>query len=235
MIDVLHKLFQLLFDSGKIPTEWRKAVICPILKDSSSDKRMPLNYRGISLLSCISKVYSALINKRLTSHLEQNNLLADEQNGFRKDRSCEDHVFTLNSIIKNNTNVYTAYIDLKKAFDYVDRDMLLYKLLKLGVDGKIYQSIKSMYEKTIATIKINNKTTKWFDCRSGVAQGNNLSPTIFSAFINDIVKDINDLGFGIPVGDTSILLLLYADDIVLIADSARMVQKMARANKHLEI
>jgi len=58
---------------------------------------------------------------------------------------------------KNNTNVYTAYIDLKKAFDYVDRDMLLYKLLKLGVDGKIYRSIKSMYEKTIAAIKINKK------------------------------------------------------------------------------
>jgi len=67
IIAVLHKLFQLLFDSGKIPTEWRITVICPILKDSSSDKQMPLNYRGISLLLCISKVYSVLINKILTS------------------------------------------------------------------------------------------------------------------------------------------------------------------------
>ena len=209
-----------------MPSDWRKAIIIPILKDPSSDKRTPLNYRGISLLSCISKVYSALVNKRLTCYLEEYNLLADEQNGFRKDRSCEDHIFTLNSIVKNNANVFTAYIDLKKAFDFVDRDLMLYKLLLLGVDGNIYNSIKSVYKHTTSTIKINNKLTEWFNCNSGVAQGNNLSPTIFAAFVNDLVTEINDLGIGVQVGDLFVSMLLYADDIVLIANSERNLQTM---------
>ena len=84
-------------------------------------------------------------------------MLADEQNGFRKQRSCEDHVFTLNSLIKNNSNVFTAFIDLKRCFDYVDRDMLLYKLLLHHIDWKFYNSIKSIYTSTMSVIRINNK------------------------------------------------------------------------------
>ncbi|XP_055998773.1 uncharacterized protein LOC130047523 isoform X1 [Ostrea edulis] len=94
IIKTLRNLFQLIFDSSIIPSIWRKAIICPILKDSSSDKHLPMNYRGISLLSCISKLYSAFINKRLVTYLENNDILADEQNGFRRGRSCEDHIET---------------------------------------------------------------------------------------------------------------------------------------------
>ena len=118
VIGVLHKLFQLIFDTSIIPSIWRKSIICPIHKDPTSDKSVPLNYRGISLLSCVSKVYSSFINKRLSGYLENNNILGDEQNGFRSNRSCEDHVFVLNSLIRNKTNVFTAFIDLRKAFDF---------------------------------------------------------------------------------------------------------------------
>ncbi|VDI60355.1 Hypothetical predicted protein [Mytilus galloprovincialis] len=84
IIQTLQQLFQLIFDTSIIPTIWRKAIICPILKDPLSDLRVPMNYRGISLLSCTSKLYSSFINQRLVSHLDNNDILADEQNGFRK-------------------------------------------------------------------------------------------------------------------------------------------------------
>lgn len=87
------------FESHIIPSVWQQAIICPILKDSNSDPRVPLNYRGISLLSTIYKMNSSTLNNRLVSYLEDNNLIVDEQNGFRRERSCADHVFTLNSII----------------------------------------------------------------------------------------------------------------------------------------
>lgn len=116
VIAVLKQFFQLIFDTSVIPSLWRKAIICPVLKDKSSDKRVPLNYRGISLLSCVSKLYTSFINKRLTTYLETNGVLADEQNGFRAKRSCEDHIFTNNSIIRNNNSVFAAFIDLKKMF-----------------------------------------------------------------------------------------------------------------------
>ncbi|XP_060600600.1 uncharacterized protein LOC132754030 [Ruditapes philippinarum] len=145
VIAVLHKLFQPIFDTSVIPSDWRKAIICPILKDKSSDKRLPLNYRGVSLLSCVGKLYSSLINKRITFYLENENLLADEQNGFRRGRSCEDHIFTLNSLARNQDNLHTAFIDLRKAFDFVDRDMLFYKLLLNGIEGKVYNAVKMTY------------------------------------------------------------------------------------------
>ena len=176
-----------------------------------------MNYRGISLLSCISKLYSSIMNKRITQYLEENDILAEEQNGFRSGRSCEDHVFTLSSVIRNNTSVFTAFIDLKKAFDFVDRNMLLYKLLQTNINGKMYDSIKNIYAHTTSCIRINDKLTEWFDCRSGVRQGDCLSPTIFSIFINDLVSEINDLDIGIDLNGTKLSLLLYADDICFLA------------------
>ena len=92
IIDVLHAMFNLYFDTGILPSIWQKAMITPIPKDATKDKRIPLNYRGISLLSVVSKLYSAVLNNRLLIYLEDEHLLADEQNGFRRNRSCEDHV-----------------------------------------------------------------------------------------------------------------------------------------------
>ena len=112
-----------------------------------------MNYRGVSLLSCISKLYSAFITKRLSYYLETNDGIADEQNGFRPNRSCEDHIFSLNSILRNNTSVFATFIDLKKAFDLNDRDLLLYKLLLAKIDGKLYDSIKSIYISTASCIR----------------------------------------------------------------------------------
>lgn len=71
-----------------------------------------MNYCGVSFLLCISKFYSFFINKRIVCYLELNDVLVDEQNGFRKDRLCEDYVFILNSLIYNNLNFYVVFIDL---------------------------------------------------------------------------------------------------------------------------
>ena len=180
------------------------SIVVPIHKDSTSDKRIPMNYRGISLLSCVLKLYSAIINKCLSLSLENNEILPEEQNGFRKSRSCEDNIFTLNSIIKNNKDTFTTFIDLKKALDSVDRDLLLYKLLMLNIDGKIYNAIKSTYASTSACIRINGKLTSWFNCRSGVRQGCTLSLTLCSVFINDLVCEINSLNVGVQVGGSQV-------------------------------
>ena len=82
MCTVLKYYFQLCFDSGYIPDQWLKAIISPIPKASYLDRYSPLNYRGISLLCACAKLYSSLINKRLSRHLESQQILADEQNGF---------------------------------------------------------------------------------------------------------------------------------------------------------
>lgn len=80
-----------------------------------------MNYRGVSLLSCIMKLYSAFINKRLSCYLEDSDLLSDEQNEFRRNRSCEGHVFSLNSLIRNSDSLFVALIDLKRVLTLLTR------------------------------------------------------------------------------------------------------------------
>ena len=133
VVNLLVKVYQYCFENGIVPKMWLRSLIKPIPKSSEKNPYLPLNYRGISLISCIGKVYSSILNSRLTLHLEENNVLVDEQNGFRKSRSCEDHTFVLSSIIDSRKSegkaTFAAFIDMSKVFDSINRNMLFYKLL----------------------------------------------------------------------------------------------------------
>ena len=128
-----------------MPSLWSKSVIKPIPKNKANDPRVPSNYRGISLISTICKLYTHILNNRLVNYLETNSLIDDEQNGFRKDRSCEDHIFTLTSTLRNrknaNLDTFTCFVDMQKAFDRVNRDILYTKLAKIGVTGNFLDTI----------------------------------------------------------------------------------------------
>ena len=132
-----------------MPSIWLRAIINLILKGLGKDPYVPINYRGISLLSSISKCYTSIMNERLVKLCDKNQILVDEQNGFRKHRSCNDHLFSLTSIIRNilatNMSTYCAFIDMEKAFDFVNRKLLYCCLLSYNVTGKIYRSIKALY------------------------------------------------------------------------------------------
>ena len=95
---------------------WQKSIIKPIPKGSGKDPYVPLNYRGISLISCVSKVYSSLLNKRIVNFCNIRGIFPDEQNGFRSGRSCEDHIFSLSSIIKNRIGIASMYLKAVRNF-----------------------------------------------------------------------------------------------------------------------
>ena len=229
IILLLWKLLDKCFEYSRTPSVWLKSIISPIQK-GDRDPYIPLNYRGISLLSTVSKVYTSVLNNRLKVYLEMLNLLAEEQNGFRKGRSCLDHAFTLSTIVKNRIqnkqSTFLAFIDMEKAFDWVDRELLMYKLLSMNIDGQFYFAIKSLYCKTEACIKLHDTYTDMFVTKTGVRQGDVLSPTLFNIYINDLVYDINELNCGIVFNNNSLSLLLYADDIVLLAPSEEKLQLM---------
>ena len=130
---VLVSFLNMCFRYSVIPNMWTKSVIKPIPKSSSKDPLVPLNYRGISLLSCVAKLLSGILNNRLCKYYDLLDLLVDEQNGFRKKRSCEEHLFTLTNIIRHRKNngisTYVSFIDLEKAFDWVDRTLVMYRLV----------------------------------------------------------------------------------------------------------
>ena len=136
-LHALTALFNNCFMHGYVPDLWLKSLITPVPKGKDEDPNVPLNYRGISLKSCVSKVYSGILNKRIVGYLDENNCIVEEQNGFRPGRSREEHVFTLHSIVQTrlheNKHTFVAFIDMCKAFDWIDRSLLLYKLLKTKI------------------------------------------------------------------------------------------------------
>ena len=107
------------------------------------------------MLAC--KMYADVLNKRLLKWLECNNKICDEQNGFRPKRSCEDHIYTLHSIIKSslaeNKQIYSCFIDFSQALDHINRNNLWFKLLSIGINGRMYHAIKSLYENVTCRIK----------------------------------------------------------------------------------
>ena len=230
VISILQKLFQLCLDTGIVPDSWTKAIIKPIPKSSENDPRIPLNYRGISLLSCVAKVFTSIMNTRITSYLDANEKICEEQNGFRAKRGCIDHIYSLHSIAKQRQqkglNTFVTYIDFSKAFDCIDRNMLLYNLLQSGIEGKIYYVIKSLYNLTQACVTLNNTLSEWFITELGVRQGDNLSPTLFSIFINGLSECIKKLDLGVVVDDIKVSCLFYADDIIIMAENPINLQTM---------
>ena len=111
----MQQHFNKCFLYGLTPSVWLKAIINPIPKGALKDPYLPMNYRGISLLSCTSKIYSGVLNNRITDYFENVDVFVDEQNDFRKGRSCEDHVFVLNSFhFSQRGPVYTTLIHIEK-------------------------------------------------------------------------------------------------------------------------
>ena len=132
---LLHRFFNLCFNTGLNPTDWDYSDIKPIPK-KDKDPRDPLQNRCLTIMCCVAKIYSKLLTTRLQKFLEKNKVLVDEQNGFRASRSCIDHLFVLCTILRNRKlagrETFLSYIDYKKAFDSVDRNLLLYKLSNIG-------------------------------------------------------------------------------------------------------
>ena len=192
-------------------------------------------------MCCVAKIYSSILTRRLQLYLEKNSILVEEQNGFRATRSCIDHIFVLCTILRNRKSLglstFLSYVDFKKAFDSVDRSMLLYKLSQIGVKGKFYSAISAMFNNPKSRIQLNEYSTDYFDCPIGVKQGDCISATLFAIFINDLAQEIKDSNIVINLNDNldenvsdaseDLLhanILLYADDIVLIASNENDLQ-----------
>lgn len=223
----LHKLFNKIFEMGYFPSDWSEGFIIPIFK--KGDKNEVSNYRGITLLSTIGKLFTRILNNRLNKWAEEYNVYVEAQAGFRKHMSTIDNIFILNSLINhclnNNERLYCAFIDFTKAFDFVVRDVLWYKLLKIGVRGKMFDIIKSIYTSVKSKVKHNNHVGEAFISNIGVRQGECLSPFLFSMYLNDLEEELITNGIrGIDTGVLNIYLLLYADDIILFGKTPEDLQ-----------
>ena len=222
-ISYLGKLFNVIFEAGYFPEKWSEGHIIPLHK--KGDINDVGNYRGITLLSTLGKLFTKILNTRLTNWAEDYHVYIEAQAGFRKNMGTVDNIFILHGVVTHllneNKSLFAAFIDYKKAFDFVVRDVLWYKLLKYGIRGKILNIIQSMYSNLKTKVKNNNCLSDDFACMLGVAQGECISPFLFSMYLNDLEEEFILRGYeGVDIGMLKLYLLLYADDVILWSETA---------------
>ena len=217
----------IVLNTGFIPTEWSLDIISPLYKNRG-DVNDPDNYRGITLLSGTGKLFIACLNYRLSCYVEYN-ILGQEHADFLVGYSTIDHIFVLHIIIEFYQSVKKPCIDYRKVFDFINRPLLWQTLLSYEFNGKLFNVVKHIYDK--AKFSLNNDTlwSHYFVCNVGVRQGDNMSPSLFALFINDIFHYISQSYKGLNISRTcypslsneylvfyKLLVLLYADDTVIL-------------------
>uniref|UniRef100_A0A8C1VFG1 Reverse transcriptase domain-containing protein n=1 Tax=Cyprinus carpio TaxID=7962 RepID=A0A8C1VFG1_CYPCA len=213
---IMLSLYNKILETGDFPEIWCEAVIFPLYK--SGDKNDVGNYRGISLLNVLGKIFTQ--DGRLVSYVEVNNMFCEEQAGYRSGYN----IFILLS--------YYIFIDFSKAFDSVQYNLLYFTLIKSGIGGKVFSVLRSMYSKLKSCVKGTDGLTEYFSCTIGVRQGCMVSPLLFNLFLNEYITMLKNNCKGIQIESmTEVQTLLYADDMANIADTIGGLQKQIKQLK----
>ena len=170
----------------------------------------------------MAKLFSSLLNNRVIKHYE--NLFADQQFGFRANHRTMDSIFILKSLIskylkKNKEKIYACFVDLRKAFDSLWHNGLIYKLMLSGIGQKLLNIINDMYSLSKSAVKIQNKISNYFHLQRGVKQGDSLSPTLFNCFINDMHSIFDTSSNPLILEESKIASLSFADDLVILSST----------------
>ena len=223
LIPPLTKLINDSIEKSIFPDLLKQAVVIPIFK--KGDSKDLNNYRPISLLPILSKVYEKVLSKQMSLYFESNELFFKHQYGFRKNKSTVDAILNLvDSIIdsfENKDSHMSIFCDLTKAFDCVPHQELLNKLCMYNFDEGAVTLIKSYLEDRSQKVLVGDVASKSLRVEFGVPQGSILGPLLFLVFINDLPRTNNDR-------DAS--YLLYADDTMISVHDKNMTNLIARSS-----
>jgi hypothetical protein len=231
----LHKVIVQNWEEETVPVEWRSALIKMLFK--KGDKTSCDNYRTISLLSHVGKIPAKIIAKRLAKYLERIKQLPESQCAFREGRSTLDMIYIARMLCEMgyicNKDIYTCYIDLKKAYDSVDRKALWMILKKFGVPDKLINIVRKFHDGMTAQICGGGRLSEHVPMEVGLRQGCIMAPLLFNvylaAIVIHVVKDLKADGgdVGIPI-NTFMDIDPLADDVVQKRNNAlkKMKKKM---------
>jgi hypothetical protein len=214
-------LYNYILSKGEYPDEWAQGLRVAIPKGQG-------DMRPITIEPIFGKVLETIVDNRL-GFMNEAFLKNDVYNGgFLKGSMTQDNMLIVLGCIQKQLSfgksLYVAFIDFRKAFNYINRKLLFYKIIKSGKFGRTINLLRSMYSKTKARVKINGSFYDWIIDMCGTNQGGPVSPSMFRVMLADL-KDHLQVKYGIVMSETDILThILWADDLVLMSDSENGLQ-----------
>lgn len=208
LVELITSLFNLCIKRCYVPNEWKAAVVTPLHKGGDSAEIN--NYRSISVLPPLAKVFEKLLASQILIYLNANKILYAGQHGFRPGHSCETALHELvsefNAIRDRNEVGISLLIDFRKAFDLVDSTLLLKKLFHLGFGNNALDLITNYFENRTQAVKLNGTSSSSQSIKLGVPQGSVLGPLFFLLFINDLPHYVNGFNCKLFADDTSLYM-----------------------------
>lgn len=224
--NILWKFFNKMLDHSFVPTALVYGEIRPIVKGSGLDKHLSDNYRPVMSSSVILKTFEYCLLPILKKNLSISNL----QFGFRENTGCLSAVALLKETVlkynKEGSDVHCAMIDLSKAFDRLNHSILFEKLLSENLDKKVVGILQKMYANSYVYTSFNGVKSNSWRVGNGIRQGGVNSPILFSYYINEILEVISETNIGCSIDGYKTNIMCFADDICILAPSAKGVQSM---------
>lgn len=222
LINRIYRIIGNIWETEQIPLEWKCALIHPLHK--KGEKTDPNNYRGISILPVTYKILSSALLRRLEEQADHQ--IGEYQAGFRRGRSCSEQIWSLKTIlqIRSCRNTVVTFVDFMKAYDSIDRETLFDTLKEFGIDKKTISIIQATLTNTTSKVKFMGEVSDPFEIRSGVRQGDGLSPLLFNIVLEKVIKTWEKDTRGIQIGKKkehvmNIKCLAFADDLAILTNT----------------
>lgn len=221
VLEAISEFFKLILKTGRVPSSWKTALIVPVPK--KGDLCLIQNYRPISLTEPLRKLFEHCLLRFINTRIGSSFLT---QGGFRTNHCCNDMILVLQeAALKYKSDLHTAFLDIRAAYDSVDRRILWRRCRNRGLSRECVDLLKELFDHNSGQVVVGGKRSDPFHIESGVLQGSVLSPCLYSIFIDDLARELSEMNKS-NVGTAEINCILYADDIALFSDDPLVLQEL---------
>ena len=231
------KEMQEILETGVIPENFKYGLITPVYKGHGSDPASTDSYRDISVLTVLCKLFEKMITRRLNEGLAEAGIPSELQFAYQSNRSTLQANFILQEVISANMDlgkpVYLAFLDVRKCFNSIWHNGLLYKLIRAKIPPRLVLILRNMYREFNIRVKIQAVMSGDGKIEQGLKQGGVLSTSMLTMFMDDKIRAMLDARVGATIGEKTVPVIAYADDEVLIStDPAELQMLLDIAYQH---